>query len=345
MWQTRLMLTLAPRLRIPRLRLAWRRAVLLVLAAAFLAYSLYIFAGPNAHAVLAGRVYRTAQLSGPALASHLRDKQIRTVINLRGHCPDLEWYRNEAEAIVAAGASQEDITLSANRLPAPVELRRLIEVLDRSQYPVLLHCKQGADRTGLASAVVLLLYTDASLRRARMELWPHRGHFPVARTVAMDDFFDRYERWLGGKPHTPERFREWALHCYKPGVAVSELTWVTPPPAIIPAGQPFALTLRATNRSDEPWQFTPGATAGIHLTYRLHDERGEKVYEDAAGLLRRTVPPGESIDLLLAFSALPPGRYRLRAELADFRGAGIAVRASYFFQFGSEAMIATLEVK
>lgn len=327
-----------------RLRVKPWRTLRWLLGGAVALYCLFTFAGSNAHDVIKGQVYRTSQLSGETLTAHLKRKQIRTVINLRGHCPDFEWYREEAAACAAAGVSQEDITLSANRLPPPSELKRLLEVLDRTEYPILLHCKQGADRTGLASAIVLLLFTDASLEKAKRELWPHRGHFPVGRTLAMDEFFERYEAWLGADKHTPARFRDWALNHYSPGPAVSELALVTPIPATLPS-KPFALTLRATNRSKDAWRFTPGTTAGLHLQYRVYDSTGALAYEDMAGLLKKTVPPGDSIDLLMAFPKLAPGTYTLRAEMADFEGAAVAVRAQYFFQFGSEAFMAPIVIR
>jgi protein tyrosine phosphatase (PTP) superfamily phosphohydrolase (DUF442 family) len=329
--------------RFPRrwVRLASKLALVLL----FVCYVRNVFLGSNAHAVIEGRVYRTSQLSGEDLTVFLRKHRIRTVINLRGHCPDFDLYQEECAATAAAGVSQEDITFSANRLPPPTELRRLIDVLDRTEYPICFHCKQGADRTGLVSTMVLLLYTDASLSRARQELWPHRGHFPVARTQAMDEFFDRYETWLDSRSHTPALFRDWMLNHYKPGPAVAELAWESPIPETIPAQKSFALTLRATNRSADPWRFTPGTTAGIHLQYRLFDVNGATVHDDVAGLMRRTVQAGESIDLLLAFPKLAPGRYTLRAEMADFTGAAVSVRAKFFYQFGSDAMMATIIVK
>ena len=51
------------------------------------------------------------------------------------------------------------------------------------------------------------------------------------------------------------------------------------------------------------------------------------------------------VDLLLAFPKLVPGQYSLRAEMADFTGAAVSVRAKYFYQFGSDALMATIHVK
>src|SRR5262249_59889867 len=88
---------------------------------------------------------------------------IRTVVNLRGSCLGFDWYRDECRVTHALDVCQEDVCFSAGRLPSTHEVRRLLEVVERSEPPLLLHCQRGADRTGLASAVVLLLQTDVGL--------------------------------------------------------------------------------------------------------------------------------------------------------------------------------------
>src|SRR5205085_9258034 len=122
-----------------------------------------VLLGSNEHTVIPGKVYRSAQLGRQKLERVIAEKHIRTVVNLRGCCPDMDWYRADAAATHAAGASLEDLAFSAKRRPHPGEVARLIEVFDRTEYPVLLHCAAGADRTGLASAVALLLLTGSDL--------------------------------------------------------------------------------------------------------------------------------------------------------------------------------------
>lgn len=312
------------------------------------AEALRVFAGTNRHEVVPGRVYRCSQPSAAALRELIESKGIKTVINLRGFCPGPEapWYADEVRTTHALGVSQEDITFSANRLPPPVELRRLIEVLDRAEYPIAFHCKQGADRTGLTAAVVLLLYTDATLDRARRQLWPRYGHFPVGRTVAMDDFFDRYEGWLAGRPHAPALFRDWAANHYSPGPASGTLT---SPHAdkLLPAtaGAWTAIPVTATNTSAEAWEFRPGNYAGVHVQFAVNNVRGETVHNGQAGLFRRTVPPTESIDLTLAVPPLPPGVYSVRADLMNAAEAAVPVRQTGFYQFGAHPLLLLIEVK
>lgn len=337
--------------RLPR-RWLLRAAVGLVLLLVG-AEALRVFAGTNRHTVVPGRVYRCSQPAGKHVLELVDQRGIRTVINLRGLAQDptgadARWYLAEATATHDRNVSQEDITFSANRLPPPGELRRLIEVLDKTEYPILLHCKQGADRTGLASAVVRLLQTDSTLDEARRELWPTRGHFWFGRTRAMDDFFDRYAAWLAaeGTEHSPDRFRTWATKIYTPGAAASELTWLDLPTAPVPAGKPFAVRLRAINRSTEAWELKPGNLAAIHLSFTVASEADGLVYRGQAGLFRATVPPGGEIVFTCAIPGIEkPGQYVLLAEMTDARGAGVPLRCASFVQYGDRAAMGDVIVK
>jgi hypothetical protein len=309
----------------PTRRPAWRAAVrggLAALAACVGLEGYHILAGGNLHRVVPGRVYRSAQLSREQLEKLVRDRHVRTVVNLHGWSADadradFDWYFAECRATHACGVSQEDVSLSAQRLPPPGELRRLIDVLDHTDYPILLHCKQGVDRTGLASAMVLLLATDADLPTARRQLSARYGHVPVNHTGHMDEFLDLYEAWLAGAgvEHAPAVFRHWVLNEYCPNGCRGALEPVGWPAGLRPTG-PFALRLRAHNTSGAPWQLRPGTGAGVHVRHVLFDERGAVVQLGHAGLFRAEVPAGGVIDLTLAMPALRvPGRYTLLAEL------------------------------
>ena len=309
----------------------------------------WIFFGLNDHTVIPGQVYRCSQPSAWGVEHLVARHGVRTVLNLRGTSQKLHeaksaWYKREAEATFAADVSQEDVTLSAYLLPPPAEIRRALEVLDHAERPILVHCKQGADRTGLVSGMAILLAPGGTLAAARRELWPIYGHFPVGRTTAMDDFFDRYERWLAGRPHAPDLFRDWVQKHYTPGPAASRYEWLGPPP-LAAAGRPFALGLRATNLSEEAWRFEPGNHAAIHLLARVTGPDGVEVARQQAGLFRRTVAPGESIDFALALPPLPAGRYGVTAELIDARGCGVSIRSSSFVKLGDDSATTAVEVR
>ena len=174
-------------------------------------------AGRNFHTVIPGAVYRCSQPTPRGLEAIVRAHGIRTVINLRGCCDGFDWYTAECRATHDLDVCQEDVTFSAGRLPPPDELRRLVDVLDHTEPPIVIHCRQGVDRTGLTAAVALLLYTDTGLTEARRQLSFRYSHVSLGRTTAMLRFFDLYAEWLAGRPHSPDLFRRWATTEYCPG--------------------------------------------------------------------------------------------------------------------------------
>ena len=105
-------------------------------------------------------------------------------------------------------------------MPAPDELRRLVDVIDHAEYPILFHCRQGVDRTGLAAVLVLLLRTDATPAEARRQLSLRYGHIKFGPTWCMLRFFDLYDAWLQrqGRTHSPDVLREWADRGYCPTI-------------------------------------------------------------------------------------------------------------------------------
>jgi hypothetical protein len=263
----------------------------------------------------------------------MRRHGIRTVINLRGCCPDFAWYQNECRVTAKLDACQEDLCFSAGRLPSVPEVRRLVEVLDRSDYPVLFHCQRGADRTGLASAVALLLHEDVSFAQARRQLGPRYGHVALGRAANLDRFFDLYQEWLSGQglAHSRQTFRRWIEEGYCPGECRAEIE-VLQMPAVAPPGEPFGVRVRCRNTSVKPWRLSPGMTAGIHATFVVANARGRCVAVGRAGQFHAEVTPGESIDLTLVVPALhEPGRYRLLVDMVDEQHC-------CFYQAGSEPL-------
>ncbi|MGL6074649.1 MAG: tyrosine-protein phosphatase [Fimbriiglobus sp.] len=334
----------------------FRRLTVALFFALFLGivgYFASIFLGRNEHTVIPGQFYRSAQPSETALPEMIAKHEIKTVLNLRGTAQMLDaprnaWYAREARTTQQAGINQEDITLSASLLPPPAEIIRLVEILDRAERPVLIHCKQGADRTGLAAAMVVLLHTPGTLADARRELWPIYGHFPVGRTVAMDEFLDQYEAWLGTtqQPHTNDRFRQWATKIYTAGLASSVYTWLDVPKAPLKVGESAVLKLRAKNNSTQSWAFQPGHYSGVHLLYKVASDPTQELHRDHAGLIRRDVAPGETIDFDLVIPPIrTPGTYAVIAELIDARGCSIPIRSNSFVKLGDSLAMTNIEVR
>jgi hypothetical protein len=304
----------------------------------------YILVGTNFRVVLPGLAYRCAQPTAEELERAAHRWGVRTVINLRGSCDPAPWYLEQCHTSNRLGISQEDLGFSAGRLPSVHTARQLLEVLDHSEYPILIHCHRGADRTGMVAALVLLLRTNATLEEATGQLGPRYGHLPLGRTRHIDRFFDLYEEWLTeqGLEHRPEVLRQWLRHHYCPGEGRCTLELIDPPAlpgktARVPRGTPFGVVVRCTNTSLKPWRFQPGTNAGIHAQYVLADARQTRG-QGRAGLFHATVPPGRHIDLTLALPVLAErGKYTLRVDMVDEQHGA-------FLQLGAEPLFVELEV-
>ncbi|MFL5328891.1 MAG: tyrosine-protein phosphatase [Gemmataceae bacterium] len=303
------------------------------LVLAFAAEASSVLIGHNLHTVIPGSVYRCAQPSADEVRRDVAKYGIKTLINLRGCNANGDWYLSESRAGTELDIAQEDVTFSAGRLPDPVEMRRLVEVLDRAEHPVLIHCRRGVDRTGLTSAIVQMLYAGVSPPEARQQLSYRYGHFPWGRTAAMLRFFDLYDRWLAanGSPHSPEKFREFVTTGYCPGPARGIIELAQPIELV--AGKAGVVHLRTTNLSNEDWHMKASTGVGIHVHFRIDNATGAEVQIGDAGSFAATVSPGSSITVMLPINRLPSaGRYILHADLLD--GPDIA-----FSQLGGDEFV------
>ncbi len=166
--------------------------------------------GGNVHTVVAGQLYRSAQLSGNTLGRVLDADHIKTVINLRGGSPDDGFYRSEMEECSKRGIAHVDVPFSARFLPPPNRLAALLSTFDHASYPVLIHCRGGSDRTGLTSTLYLAIYRGVPLDQAEASQLTFRyGHISWGEAHPMNDFFDLYRKTGAGKS-----LRDWILHDY-----------------------------------------------------------------------------------------------------------------------------------
>jgi len=182
--------------------------------------------GSNFHTVVPRRCYRSAQPSPTNLRLLARTFGVRTIINLRGVEEDRVWYQREHAIALEMGMHMADRGMWAQRPPTEEEFRELVRALDAAEEPILIHCVSGIDRTGIVSAMFLLLRTDATIEEAWGQLSVRYCHNPWGKAACQDRVLAAYVAWLAerGMQHRPEYFRRWALEDYRqePGIEWSE---------------------------------------------------------------------------------------------------------------------------
>ncbi len=166
----------------------------------------------NFHTVEAGKLYRSAQPDAAGLKAYAQTLGIKSVINLRGRHPGEAWYEDEMRASNELGLYHADLALSARRELTDAQLEELEKTLRDAPTPILVHCKAGADRTGLASALYVLDIQHRPADAAAGQLSWVYGHWPYfwSRTAAMDRSFEHAAslRFEGRK--VPRSISSWA---------------------------------------------------------------------------------------------------------------------------------------
>jgi protein tyrosine/serine phosphatase len=154
----------------------------------------------NFHTVIAGELYRSAQPSSAAIEENSRTHGIRTIVNLRGAKPGRRWYEEEIATSRRLGIAHVDFPMSSRRELKQSDAAKLLDILQKAQRPILIHCQAGADRTGLAAALYLAQIAKAGEERAEGQISLYFGHIGlplISPAYAIDRGWEKLEPWLG----------------------------------------------------------------------------------------------------------------------------------------------------
>ena len=137
---------------------------------------------------------------------------LRSVLNLRG------WdvyahYQYEERLCQELGMRLENIKLKARDAPSREGINAIVDCLNTLEKPLLFHCKSGADRAGLVSAVYLMVYEAASVQEAMKQLSFEHVHVDFTATGVLDYFLWSYEERL---KEGEIAFLEWVNNEYDP---------------------------------------------------------------------------------------------------------------------------------
>ncbi|MEZ5923773.1 MAG: sulfur transferase domain-containing protein [Hyphomicrobiaceae bacterium] len=164
----------------------------------------------NRHQIAPG-AWRSAQPAPHDLRRYAR-QGIRTIVNLRGE-RDCGAYRLEVKTCAEAGLKLIDFQVKSRATPEPETMLAAAKLFQEIEYPVLMHCKSGADRAGLMATLYMIFKERQPVADAMRQLDWRYGHFKQANTGILDHVFEQY---LKDSPKGDVPFGTWVSTQYDP---------------------------------------------------------------------------------------------------------------------------------
>jgi protein tyrosine/serine phosphatase len=137
------------------------------------------------------KLFRSGQPSPSQLKKLKLKYGIQTIINLRGE-NGLSAFKLEKKACQVLGLNLVNLRIYSRNPPNFEEVDQLLKTFNTIKYPALIHCKSGADRTGIVAALYRILILKESIEDAMDELSWKYGHIKTSNTGVLDYFFECY---------------------------------------------------------------------------------------------------------------------------------------------------------
>ena len=153
---------------------------------------------------IAPGVYRSNQ-PGHWRLKRYRAMGIKTVLYLRASSE--KWaFHFEKESLDTLGMTMINAPLHSRSAPTREAVQALIAAFRSIDKPFLMHCKSGADRAGLASAIYLMVMLGKDVDAARRMLSPRYIHLRFTKTGVLDLMLDHY---AARNATSPISFEDW----------------------------------------------------------------------------------------------------------------------------------------
>lgn len=158
-------------------------------------------------------LYRSAHPAGYVLR-RFKAAGGKSILSLRG---DAQNTPNSYERILSIDLNLDlrFIRMRSIELPPRDTLIALIDALKDMPKPLLVHCKSGADRTGLAVTIYRHVIKGEPLQEARKALSLRYAHVAIGKAGIVHQMLDRYAL---DHDATGIGFEEWVSTSYDPAL-------------------------------------------------------------------------------------------------------------------------------
>lgn len=159
------------------------------------------------------QVYRSGQPSLWTLYAFKR-RGGKIVLNLRGG-QSKAWNCLERVYCDHLGLTYVNIALNSSRPPEKKRIIELIKFFEENDEHLLIHCKTGADRTGLVSGIFLMSVLNIDAKTAQNQLSYRFLHFGLGKKAILRKFFS----YINDSKKQGQSLLHWAQEDYDPHFA------------------------------------------------------------------------------------------------------------------------------
>ena len=140
------------------------------------------------HHEIGGGMFRENQPS-PKRIAILAKMGIKTIVNLRGESPK-GFYLLEKEACEKHGIELINFRMYSRDVHSREKIRAAKELFEQIEYPALMHCKSGADRTGIMGVLYRHFHMGDTIEQAMEQLSFKYLHVKHGKTGMLGFFFN-----------------------------------------------------------------------------------------------------------------------------------------------------------
>ena len=160
---------------------------------------------------IGGDMYRENQPS-PKRIAQLADLGTKTILNLRGKSPK-GYYLLEEEACREHGISLVNYRMYSRDVHTVEKIKGARDLFEQIEYPAVMHCKSGADRTGIMGVLYRHFKMGDSIDQAIEQLSLKYLHVRQGKTGMLDFFFEDYLTYAADHEIS---FIDWVENVYDP---------------------------------------------------------------------------------------------------------------------------------
>jgi len=149
---------------------------------------------------IAKNVFRSSQPTMWQLERLKKRYNLVTIVNLKDANRQSAYFHFEEEKCEALGLNLINVNISSRGFPTYERLLKYKKVIEQMQEPVLIHCKAGADRTGIFCTLYQYFYENRSIKETdQLKLFPY-GHFRYSNAGKGDYYFEQFAQYQETHP-------------------------------------------------------------------------------------------------------------------------------------------------